>query len=317
MILINSFFLILLSVDGGSLIEPTIETLIRWGAKDNIRIAQGEYWRLISPIVLHGGIIHFAFNNWAIYVLGYQIEHILGKRWFLFLYLMAGLSGNIASNLFSLNPSVGASSSLFGLLGVGFYLERVVGKRSEKLLGRKAGASIYASMLIINLIIGFLIPQIDNAAHVGGLVAGIMIAFAWLRLTPNSIVLRNTFVARATLALFAVILLGGALVSSSKPYLEFRYRHASDTAHDPLSQYNYLSQILNLNPGDDDARLLRLEISLKYGNYSTAQEDFFELIKKSRNDARIRRLEQKFLSNHDQKALFLLRQLQEQRGPTL
>ena len=83
--------------------DPSLDTLVKYGAKENFLIVQGEYWRLLTPIVLHGGILHFAFNNWALYVLGYQIEHILGKKWFIVLYLLGGLGGNVASALFSLN----------------------------------------------------------------------------------------------------------------------------------------------------------------------------------------------------------------------
>lgn len=317
LIVINSIFFILLSMDAGSFLDPSLEALIRWGAKDNLRIALGEYWRLITPIVLHGGVIHFAFNNWALYALGYQIEHILGKKWFLILYLVSGLSGNIASTIFSLNPSVGASSSLFGLLGVGFYLERVVGKRSKELFGGKSGASIYASMLMINLVIGFMIPRIDNAAHIGGLVSGVIVAFAWLRLSPNRVTSRNPTVAKTALGILGAILVLGIFISGSKSFLNFRLSYGLDTAQDPQIQYNYLSQMLAIDGDNDQARLLRLELSLKYGNYTTARDDFFELIKKSQNDAKIRRLEQKLLSTGDHNAVLILRKLQEKRGPHL
>ena len=126
-IVLNSIFFILLSLDAGSFFNPSADSLVRWGAKDNILIVQGQIWRLITPIVLHVGLIHFAFNNWALYVLGYQIEHMLGKKWFIALYLLAGFGGNVASSLFSLGLSAGASSSLFGLLGAGYYLEKLLG----------------------------------------------------------------------------------------------------------------------------------------------------------------------------------------------
>lgn len=122
LIVVNTIMFILVSIDSGSLMQPGADTLLKWGAKDNILLAQGEFWRLITPIFLHIGLIHYLFNNWAIYVLGYQIEFLLKPKWFLALYIIAGLFGNIASALFSLGISAGASSSLFGLLGAGFFL---------------------------------------------------------------------------------------------------------------------------------------------------------------------------------------------------
>ena len=112
------------SLDAFSILVPdNADALIEFGAKDNVLIAQGEVWRLVSSMFLHISFIHFAVNNWALYVLSYQLEFFLKPKWFLILYLTSGIFGSLASNVFSLSTSAGASGALFGLLGAGLWLE--------------------------------------------------------------------------------------------------------------------------------------------------------------------------------------------------
>ena len=107
-ILLNTIVFILHGLDAGSFLNPSADSLSAWGAKDNGLIVEGQLWRLLTPIILHVGLLHFAFNNWALYVIGYQIEYHLGRNWFLCLYLFSGVAGNLASGLFSLSLSAGA-----------------------------------------------------------------------------------------------------------------------------------------------------------------------------------------------------------------
>lgn len=141
------------------------------GMKINEQILAGEYWRLLTPALLHGSLTHIAFNMYALFVIGVELEKRFGHARFGLIYLVGAFGGNTFSFLFSPNPSLGASTSIFALLGaeiVFFYQNRgVFGK------GAKRALQNVISIAVINLIIG-LSPGIDNYAHLGGLLAGLL-----------------------------------------------------------------------------------------------------------------------------------------------
>lgn len=155
--------------------------LLRYGAQYGPLIAEGEYWRLVTPIFLHGGWMHLLFNSYALYILGPAAEEIFGSLRFGAVYLLSGIAGVVAS--YGFHPcalSVGASGALFGLMGAlgAFYW---IGRRLLGDLARLQVRQIVA-LAAINLIIGFSIPNIDNFAHMGGLGGGVI---AGLALAPR------------------------------------------------------------------------------------------------------------------------------------
>jgi rhomboid protease GluP len=141
------------------------------GAQVNSLIFGGDYWRLLSAIFLHGGLMHLAFNGWALFSVGRDMESLLGSVWFTAIYLLAGLAGNVAYYLLGPNvPSLGASGAIFGLIGAeaAFFLRNrpLLGKFGRQRLGN------LAMMIGINLVFGFTVPGINNIAHLGGLLVG-------------------------------------------------------------------------------------------------------------------------------------------------
>ncbi|MDW8325235.1 MAG: rhomboid family intramembrane serine protease [Anaerolineales bacterium] len=153
------------------------DPFLAFGAKVNELIAQGQLWRLVTPIFLHGSLLHFFFNAYALYVLGSEMEAAYGAVRFLLLFFFAGITGVVASMLFSPFPSVGASGAIFGLIGA----EAVLLYRNRRLLGERARAGLMNIVLIaaLNLFIG-LSPgsRIDNWGHFGGLLGGLSMAWA-------------------------------------------------------------------------------------------------------------------------------------------
>jgi len=145
------------------------ELLIVSGAKVNSYIIQGEYWRLFTPIFLHGGIMHLAVNCYSLYILGSLVERIFGRGKFICSYLMAGIVGNMLSFMFVEGYSVGASGAIFGLMGMLLYygLENPV--QFKHYFGRSV-----LSTIALNLVYGFSVSGIDNCAHLGGLVGGFL-----------------------------------------------------------------------------------------------------------------------------------------------
>ncbi|MEK5381359.1 rhomboid family intramembrane serine protease [Niallia sp. FSL W8-0635] len=156
----------LMEVNGGS---TNNQTLIKWGAKVNYLIANGEWWRLITPIFLHIGFLHLVMNSIALYYIGPLIEKIFGNSRFFIIYLFAGFSGVFASYLLSPSLSAGASGAIFGCFGALLYFAW----QFPNLFFRVMGWNVII-IIIINLIFGFTIQGIDNAGHIGGLVGGFL-----------------------------------------------------------------------------------------------------------------------------------------------
>lgn len=149
---------------------------IALGAKSNDLIRAGEVWRLITPVLLHGSLWHIGFNMYALFSFGTGLERRFGHARFLVLYLLAGFSGNVISFLLTGDPSVGSSTSIFGLIAAeGLFLYQ-----NRKLFGAEAKQAIgnVVSVAAINLFIGFSSGGlIDNWGHIGGLLGGLI--FTW------------------------------------------------------------------------------------------------------------------------------------------
>jgi len=145
-----------------------------YGLKVNELILDGQLWRLIAPILLHGSLLHIGFNMYALNALGPELERHFGIKSFLSLYLVAGFAGFVLSFLLTAAPSLGASTAIFGLLAA----QGVFVYRNQRIFGPRAGAVLRSilNIAVINFIIG-LSPGIDNWGHFGGLLGGAL--FAW------------------------------------------------------------------------------------------------------------------------------------------
>jgi rhomboid protease GluP len=155
------------------------------GVKANSLIAQGQLWRLITPMFLHASpdpqnltasLLHVGFNLYALYLLGPGLERFYGHKRFLALFMLSGFAGNVMSFLFSTAPSLGASTAIFGLIGA----EGVFLYQNREILGDSARQGLRNVIVIalINLFIG-ITPgsNIDNWGHIGGLLGGVL--FGW------------------------------------------------------------------------------------------------------------------------------------------
>ncbi len=145
-----------------------------FGMKVNRLIESGQLWRLFTPMLLHGGLLHIGFNMYALYAIGPFLEQTFGSWRFFLLYVVSGFAGNVMSFLLTDANSLGASTAIFGIFaaqGIFIYQNRqIFGSRSRVMLNR------IISLAVINLIIGMQ-AGIDNWGHIGGLLSGI--AFTW------------------------------------------------------------------------------------------------------------------------------------------
>ncbi|MBN2898100.1 MAG: rhomboid family intramembrane serine protease [Clostridia bacterium] len=151
------------------IIDPKLSTstLIQFGAKINYKIVEGEYWRLLTTMFLHANIPHLLFNMMALNIFSRDLEVIYGKKKFIAIYLISGFIGSFGSFVFDDNVAVGASGAIFGLLGANLYLFTINPEAYKKIYG-----SDILVLIGVNLVYGFMTPQIDNAAHLCGLVGG-------------------------------------------------------------------------------------------------------------------------------------------------
>lgn len=148
-------------------------TLLKFGANYGPLVKLGDYYRLITSAFLHAGVFHLFFNCYALYIIGTQLESFLGKTKFLIIYLFSAITGSLMSIIFSDSLSIGASGAIFGLFGSLLYF----GYHYRIYLGNVIKSQIIP-LILVNLIFGFMVSGIDNAAHIGGLVGGLLMTMA-------------------------------------------------------------------------------------------------------------------------------------------
>lgn len=151
----------------------TIPKLANMFILDPIAVRNGEVYRLLTSTFMHASILHLVFNMYALSIIGKQVETFLGKSKFLLVYLFSGLTGSLLSCAITNSYSLGASGAIFGLMGSLLYF----GYHYRLYLGSVLLGQI-VPVIVINLVIGYITPSIDNAAHIGGLVGGLFISMA-------------------------------------------------------------------------------------------------------------------------------------------
>ena len=174
LVAINVLVYVAMVVTGVDFMSPTVPDLVAWGANSGPQTLGGESWRLLSCTFLHIGLIHIGMNMFVLWQIGNILERLTGNVGFLILYLGSGVIASLVSVYY--NPSVvsaGASGAVFGTFGglVAFLYRNSDG-------GLEIFKPLLASVtriLLLNLVIGFMIPSIDMAAHVGGLIAGVLL----------------------------------------------------------------------------------------------------------------------------------------------
>jgi len=181
--------------------------LIAFGAKDNDLILQGQYWRFVTPIFLHANLLHVGLNMLNLAVLGVFLERLVGHMRFLLIYVTTGIVSIIASFYFMPQEiSVGASGAIFGLVGA--YSVFVLMHRRAF---RKGGIPALLWLIIViagNLSIGFFVPNVDNYAHLGGLLSGCLLGWWFTPLytltQDNTLIDKHSLSRRWPLALLTI-----------------------------------------------------------------------------------------------------------------
>jgi rhomboid protease GluP len=172
---------LLMTLMGGS---THITTLLSFGAMYRPLFMAGEYWRLLTPLFLHIGLLHLLFNMYALLILGRVVEQLYGSTRYMYLYLISGIGGAVGSVLFSKAVSAGASGAIFGVSGValvaGYRYRDQIPSNFRSMVGRGI-----VPFVLYNLVYGALNRGIDNYAHLGGLITGAGLALLIPPLRPE------------------------------------------------------------------------------------------------------------------------------------
>jgi rhomboid protease GluP len=165
-------FLVMLFA-GVHIISPTGSELLEWGANRRTETMSGEWWRLLTSMFLHGGFMHLILNIYGLVLASIFIEPVIGSTRYAIIYFVSGITGSIASIWWYDNAaSVGASGAIFGLFGA---LLAVTLTGILPTAGKKLILMLFGPYVLINLLMG-LAGGIDNAAHIGGLISGAVVA---------------------------------------------------------------------------------------------------------------------------------------------
>ncbi|MDP1726083.1 MAG: rhomboid family intramembrane serine protease [Bacteroidota bacterium] len=174
---LNLFIFIMMGIGGVNMISPDQESLLHWGANFRPLTMEGQWWRLLTCCFLHIGIVHLLLNMYALLFIGYLLEPLLGSLKFIVAYLLSGIMASITSLWWhNLSISAGASGAIFGMYGVYLALltTNLIEKSERKTLLISIG--IFVTYNLLNGLNG----AVDNAAHLGGLLSGFIIGYAFV-----------------------------------------------------------------------------------------------------------------------------------------
>jgi rhomboid protease GluP len=307
-----------MALASGRVIDFPGQTMAHFGANIGPYTLSGEWWRLVTYMFLHGGLMHIAFNMWCLWDLGTLCESLYGRWTFAAVYIIAGIAAGVAS--IAWNPgvfSVGASGAIFGLAGAliaSFYL----GEFSLPSVAIKGTLRSLVFFVGFNVLFGSMFPGIDNAAHFGGLVSGLVLGALIARIAPQH---DNPARRAGVLGVVALAVAGAAFgvqqwrgapfrigralesMSESNPdraiaelQAEVRHRPNSAQAHFALGQAyfnlgNYpqaepeFKRVIELQPQDTGARFDLGMVYLSEKRMDDAKATFTQILAQNANDA--------------------------------
>ncbi|QZY56336.1 rhomboid family protein [Crassaminicella profunda] len=277
---LNIIYFIYISITGSS---TDIDHIINLGAKYNPLIASGEYYRLITSMFIHIGITHLLFNTYALKSLGKDVEFMYGSLKFFIIYMIAGLFGSLSSFLFSSAVSAGASGAIFGLMGAYLYF----GIQKPSIFSARYGLNM-VSLIIINIVFGLTNSNIDNFAHLGGLIGGFLASYALGLKTEKFLKLKKVTVQFLIITIIVGSLIGGSFIQIQSWQHSFHmgiyYLKKNDLSHaklqfqegieknDQIPEFYFYLAYVSYQEGDKDTTIHYLEKTLSINpNHSMAR----------------------------------------------
>jgi len=272
---INVLWFVAMVIKGASLTQPNTDQLLRWGANYGPLTLTGQWWRVLTAMFVHIGILHLAVNMWCLWDLGLLAEYLYGPRTFLTVYLMSGLAGSIVSLAHNpLVPTAGASGAIFGIAGAliaTLYLGKLAAPRGA-LRTSLISLIVFAAY---SLAYGLLKGGVDNGAHIGGLVSGLVLGSV---LSADFHARRSWMVSvrRAIFPAFAVLLLAAAFAVRYSYWPVVRMEHAEQSFRkgDVLGAISELNGVIKARPNYAPAWRLLGTAYLQTGQQDKAEAAF-------------------------------------------
>jgi len=212
---INLIVFIAMALEGIAM-NPTSQQLVHWGANFGPLTLGGQEWRLITSVFVHIGLLHILFNMWCLWDLGAMCEALYGHWTFAAVYLISGVGASLASVWWRpAGVSAGASGAIFGVVGA-LIASHYLGEFSGSLFAARARLRSVLTFAGYNLLFGAMSGRTDNAAHIGGLLVGLLLGAVIARFAPG----REVFPRIAVLAMVGLLVLGsGAWLHRSRSYV--------------------------------------------------------------------------------------------------
>ena len=200
---INVLVFIAMAIAGISPLHPTAQSLFLWGGNFRSAVTHGEWWRLFTYMFLHGGALHLLMNTFALLYIGMFLEPLLGRFRFISAYVLTGVcAGLLSITVHDSSIGVGASGAIFGMYGV--FLAMLTTSHIQKTMRKTMRRSILF-FVVYNLMYG-LQGNTDNAAHIGGLVSGLIIGFIYYRGIARHTSFSRQLITTAMIAKFVIAL---------------------------------------------------------------------------------------------------------------
>ena len=274
-----------MALAGISIMQPSSAELIAWGANWGPDTFGGQWWRLITYNFLHIGILHIALNMWCLWSLGELAESLYGSWMFAAVYMVCGISGGMLSKVWHFGGvSAGASGAIFGIAGA-LIASYKLGEFALPQAHIKATLSSIVSFAGYNLVLGAISGFTDNAAHIGGLVAGLIMGGLIAKAAPDSRqIVRRIVILLIVLAPVAAV---GQWMTRTRGFLVHLYR--GETAmeeHKPDQAINEFQAATRLQPNNFEAHFNLGRAYYDQKKYAEAQAEFRRSAELNRRDGR-------------------------------
>ncbi|CCB87981.1 rhomboid family intramembrane serine protease [Simkania negevensis] len=191
LIALNLIIFTLMSLSGVPLIHPEVKDILHWGGNSSYEVLSGEWWRLLTSLFIHIGLIHLLVNMYALFSMGRFLESVIGSYLFFVSYLVSGLISGIASFLFhqeTMIVSAGASGAIAGIFGMGCVILFTIPMSIEE---RKKALLNCMYVLFANVMYAFKSHDLDHSAHLGGFACGILLGLVYYWIDRSGFALRK------------------------------------------------------------------------------------------------------------------------------
>lgn len=271
---------------GVSPTDPTVEQILRWGANFGPYTLDHQWWRLLTCMFLHIGIVHLLLNMWALLNVGPLAEAVYGRLNFLLIYFVCGLLGSLASLLW--NPTVtsaGASGAIFGIIGAliaTLYFDKV---RIPRHVSRPILTSLVASAISV-LAYGYFKTGIDNGAHIGGLVSGLILGTIigrHLERTEQARRFQQMVFAISAVVLFAT---GFVLQRVAHYVVPLEKAESALGSNKPEAALPYADEAVREKPASAEVHFIRANVLARSNQPEQAEKEFKRVLELQPNQAR-------------------------------